>query len=190
MFNATMSPTLTFSAKILSPSWSAAIFLIRVYRYTRNPMSATFPTKVSTWLDFPRRNWNLFFQLKLYAQNFSIISADISIFQYNYSRMLWEMESAQSSGHLSGFVDKALKLLDLRQVMMEVETSVMSKVSCTACKVGAGLLQHYIKVGKSDEEIMNSIYQFCVSLNIQSSRVCQGVTLLFGVSFFVNLDFW
>lgn len=97
--------------------------------------------------------------------------------------MLWDMETVQPSGHLSGFVDKALKLLDLRQVMMEVETSVMSKVSCTACKVGAGLLQHYIKVGKSDEEIMASIYQFCVSLNIQSARVCHGVTLLFGVKF-------
>jgi len=101
--------------------------------------------------------------------------------QFNYSRMLWDMETVQPSGHLSGFVDKALKLLDLRQVMMEVETSVMSKVSCTACKVGAGLLQHYIKSGKSDEEIMASIYQFCVSLNIQSPRVCHGVTMLFGV---------
>ncbi|XP_043597196.1 sphingomyelin phosphodiesterase isoform X1 [Bombus pyrosoma] len=100
--------------------------------------------------------------------------------RHNYSRMLWEMENAQPNGHLSGFVDKALKLLDLKQVMMEVETSVMSKVSCSACKVGAGLLLHYIKVGKNDEEIMNSIYQFCTSLNIQSPRVCHGVTLLFG----------
>lgn len=101
--------------------------------------------------------------------------------------MLWDMETVQPSGHLSGFVDKALKLLDLRQVMMEVETSVMSKVSCTACKVGAGLLQHYIKVGKSDEEIMASIYQFCVSLNIQSPRVCHGVTMLFGVNYIFTL---
>lgn len=111
-------------------------------------------------------------------------------FQYNYSRMLWEMENVQPTGHLSGFVDKALKLLDLKQVMMEVETSVMSKVSCTACKVGAGLLQHYIKVGKDDKQIMNSIYQFCVSLNIQSPRVCEGVTLLFGVSFYFYYIFF
>ena len=102
--------------------------------------------------------------------------------------MLWEMENAQPNGHLSGFVDKALKLLDLKQVMMEVETSVMSKVSCSACKVGAGLLLHYIKVGKNDEEIMNSIYQFCTSLNIQSPRVCHGVTLLFGVSFAILIS--
>lgn len=99
--------------------------------------------------------------------------------------MLWDMENVQQGGHLSLFVDKAMKLLDLRQVMMEVETSVMSKVSCTACKVGAGLLQHYIKTGKSDQEIMNNIYQFCVSLNIQSPRVCQGVTMLFGVRDFI-----
>ncbi|XP_057330103.1 sphingomyelin phosphodiesterase isoform X2 [Microplitis mediator] len=98
----------------------------------------------------------------------------------NYSRMLWDMENVQQSGHLSLFVDKAMKLLDLQKVMVEVETSVMSKVSCTACKVGAGLLQHYIKGGKTDQEIMTSIYQFCVSLHIQSSRVCHGVTLLFG----------
>lgn len=97
--------------------------------------------------------------------------------------MLWDMENVQQSGHLSLFVDKAMKLLDLQKVMVEVETSVMSKVSCTACKVGAGLLQHYIKGGKTDQEIMTSIYQFCVSLHIQSSRVCHGVTLLFGVSF-------
>ncbi|XP_031785986.1 sphingomyelin phosphodiesterase isoform X3 [Nasonia vitripennis] len=98
----------------------------------------------------------------------------------NYSRMLWDMEYSQKSGHLSLFVDKAMKLLDLRQVMTEVETSVMSKVSCTACKVGAGLLQHFIKAGKSEEEILNSIFQFCVSLKIQSVRVCQGITLLMG----------
>lgn len=96
--------------------------------------------------------------------------------------MLWDMQNAQPSGHLSLFVDKAMKFFDLRQVMFEIETSVMSKVSCSACKVGAGLLQHFIKTGKSDEEIMTSIYQFCVSLNIQSARVCHGVTMLFGVS--------
>lgn len=78
-----------------------------------------------------------------------------------------------------------MKLLDLQQVMTEIETSVMSKVSCTACKIGAGLLQHFIKAGKSEEEIMNSIYQFCISLKVQSNRVCQGITLLMGVS---NVD--
>lgn len=100
--------------------------------------------------------------------------------------MLWNMESAQQGGHLSLFVDKAVKLLDLRQVMLEVETSVMSKVSCSACKVGAGLLQHYIKSGKSDNEILQNIYQFCTYFKIQSPRVCSGVTDLFGVRLILN----
>lgn len=44
---------------------------------------------------------------------------------------------------------------------------------------GAGLLQHYIKSGKSEKEIKKTIYQFCVSLKIQSNRVCEGITELF-----------
>lgn len=34
------------------------------------------------------------------------------------------------------FVDKALKLLNLKQVAFEIENSVLSKVSCSACKAG------------------------------------------------------
>lgn len=38
--------------------------------------------------------------------------------------------------HYPPFVDKTLKLFNLKQVAHEIETSVMSKVSCTACKAG------------------------------------------------------
>lgn len=100
--------------------------------------------------------------------------------------MLWDMEKVQSSGHLSMFVDTAMRLADLRQVMTEIETSVMSKVSCTACKIGASLLQYYMKAGKSNQEIMEIIHKSCVSLKIQSPRVCQGVTMLFGVRIYPN----
>lgn len=103
----------------------------------------------------------------------------------NYSRLLWDNDK---SSNLPLFVEKALKLLNLKQVYYEVEHSVMSKVSCTACKAGAGLLQHYIQLGKSKEEITKMIYQFCVSLNIQSTRVCEGVTRLFGVSLLSQLS--
>lgn len=51
--------------------------------------------------------------------------------------MLW-FESSDIT-HYPPFVDKALKLFNLKQVAHEIETSVMSKVSCTACK--AGMLQ-------------------------------------------------
>lgn len=93
-------------------------------------------------------------------------------------RLLWDKEQEKNT-HLPQFVDKALKLLNLKQVAFELETSVMSKVSCTACKAGTGLLQHYIRTGKSEKEIKLTILQFCVSLKIQSTRVCEGVTELF-----------
>ncbi|VEN59407.1 unnamed protein product [Callosobruchus maculatus] len=93
-------------------------------------------------------------------------------------RLLWELDQEKST-HLPQFVDKALKLLNLKQVAFEIENSVMSRVSCTACRAGAGLLQHYTKIGKSEKEIKKTIYQFCVSLKIQSPRVCEGITELF-----------
>lgn len=49
--------------------------------------------------------------------------------------MLWERDQEKSS-NLPLFVDKALKLFNLHQVAFEIETSVMSKVSCTACQAG------------------------------------------------------
>lgn len=96
-------------------------------------------------------------------------------------RMLWNDASPESSMY-PPLVEKALKLFNLKQVAYEIETSVMSKVSCTACKAGAGLLQHYIKTGRSKEEIVKTIFQYCVYLKIQSRRVCEGVSQLFGVS--------
>ncbi|XP_037036162.1 sphingomyelin phosphodiesterase isoform X3 [Bradysia coprophila] len=98
------------------------------------------------------------------------------------ARMLWyESSDIHSLTHYPPFVDKALKLFNLKQVAHEIETSVMSKVSCTACKAGAGLLQHYIQSGKTKDEIIKTIYQYCVNLKIQSPRVCEGVSQLFGV---------
>ncbi|XP_026320286.1 sphingomyelin phosphodiesterase isoform X3 [Hyposmocoma kahamanoa] len=111
------------------------------------------------------------------SANETELIAHMTALKRNYSRLLWDNDK---STNLPLIVEKALKLFNLKQVYYEVEHSVMSKVSCTACKAGAGLLQHYIKLGKSKEEINKMIYQFCVSLNIQSPRVCEGITKLFG----------
>ncbi|GLV33291.1 uncharacterized protein CBL_13817 [Carabus blaptoides fortunei] len=43
-------------------------------------------------------------------------------------------------------------------------------VSCTACKAGTGLLQHYIRTGKCEKEIKQTILHFCVSLKIQDLK--------------------
>ncbi|XP_059480867.1 sphingomyelin phosphodiesterase isoform X1 [Neocloeon triangulifer] len=77
-------------------------------------------------------------------------------------------------------VDKALRLMNLQQVVQEVETSVMSKVSCTACKAGVGFLQHYIRTGKTKEDIVHITKHFCISLKMSTPRVCDGLTELFG----------
>ncbi|XP_049544955.1 sphingomyelin phosphodiesterase isoform X2 [Anopheles darlingi] len=87
----------------------------------------------------------------------------------------------KEESHLPPLLTKTIKYFNLQQVAFELETSVMSQVSCTACKAGAGLLQHYIRTGKSKEEIIKMIYQYCVNLKIQSARVCEGVSQLFGV---------
>lgn len=45
---------------------------------------------------------------------------------------------------------------------------------------GAGLLMHYIQTGKTNEDIIRMIQRFCVNLKIQTPRVCEGVSQLFG----------
>ncbi|XP_021710800.1 sphingomyelin phosphodiesterase isoform X1 [Aedes aegypti] len=95
------------------------------------------------------------------------------------ARTLFSYNKEES--HLPPLLTKTIKYFNLQQVAFELETSVMSQVSCTACKAGAGLLQHYIRTGKSKEEIIKTIYQYCVNLKIQSPRVCEGVSQLFGV---------
>ncbi|XP_068626319.1 sphingomyelin phosphodiesterase [Battus philenor] len=140
------------------------------------------PTDTWNWTSTPRNEKPFFtpsnFTHKLPpTANETEILSHMASLKRNYSRLLWDSDK---STNLPLFVEKALKLLNLKQVYYEVEHSVMSRVSCTACKAGAGLLQHYIKLGKSKEEINKMIYQFCVSLNIQSARVCEGITRLFG----------
>ncbi|XP_067010810.2 sphingomyelin phosphodiesterase [Anabrus simplex] len=103
----------------------------------------------------------------------------------NYSQLLHDLDGElredlrSGRHHLPRIVDKALRLMNLKQVVQEVETSVMSKVSCTACKAGAGLLQHYIRTGKTRDDIVKITYSFCVSLKLQTQRVCEGITELF-----------
>ncbi|XP_050666343.1 sphingomyelin phosphodiesterase isoform X2 [Leptidea sinapis] len=140
------------------------------------------PMDTWNWIEEPRNDEALVtpsnFTHKLPpTANETELIAHMAALKRNYSRLLWDSEK---SSNLPLFVDKALKLLNLKQVYYEVEHSVMSRVSCTACKAGAGLLQHYMRLGKSKEEINKMIYQFCVSLNIQSARVCEGITRLFG----------
>uniref|UniRef100_A0A8D8RQQ1 Sphingomyelin phosphodiesterase n=1 Tax=Cacopsylla melanoneura TaxID=428564 RepID=A0A8D8RQQ1_9HEMI len=106
------------------------------------------------------------------------------LLKINTSRLISELDKMTTDGrqgrghHFPHFVDKALRLLNLRQVVEEIETSVMSSMSCTACKAGVGLLQYYIKSGRTVQDIEKMSYKFCVTF--QTTRVCEGITRLFG----------
>ncbi|KAG0720016.1 Sphingomyelin phosphodiesterase [Chionoecetes opilio] len=68
------------------------------------------------------------------------------------------------------FITDLGKLLDLEQVVNEIETSIMSSVSCNACKAGVGLLQHYVQSGKTKEDIIKAASGFCISFKIETPR--------------------
>lgn len=53
-------------------------------------------------------------------------------------------DDLESGRHLPRIVDKTLRILNLKQVISEVETSVMSKVSCTACRAGKFFLHYFL----------------------------------------------
>lgn len=41
--------------------------------------------------------------------------------------------------------------------------------------IGVGLLQHYVDSGKSSDEIINAATKLCMSLKLDSRRVCEGI---------------
>ncbi|KAF4523493.1 hypothetical protein B566_EDAN004563 [Ephemera danica] len=107
---------------------------------------------------------------------------DVSMLErrMNESRMVtWRLRGGRRL-HVPPLVDKALRLMNLQQVVQEVETSVMSRVSCTACRAGASFLQHMIRTGKTKDDVTHLTKQFCISFKLSSPRVCDGITELFG----------
>ncbi|XP_050420367.1 sphingomyelin phosphodiesterase isoform X2 [Adelges cooleyi] len=110
----------------------------------------------------------------------------LSDLKANYSKYFYDtdgkfnMDDARASrATLPPFLGKALQFLNFDQVVFEVETSVMSKVSCTACKAGAALLQRYIRMGKTRDDIKIMANNFCKSFKLQTPRVCEGITEMF-----------
>ncbi|KAH1003584.1 hypothetical protein HUJ04_003485 [Dendroctonus ponderosae] len=73
-------------------------------------------------------------------------------------RLLWGLDQDKSS-HLPPFVDKALKLLNLKQVAFEIENSVMSKVSCTACRAGPDEICSFV-IGDACGDVYNPYHEW------------------------------
>lgn len=83
------------------------------------------------------------------------------------ARAMWY--DAETLMNYPPFVDKALKLFNLKQVAHEIETSVMSKVSCTACRTGEA------KMG--DGESFYQALTLCFSFQV---LVCCSITSSLG----------
>ncbi|KAK8388912.1 hypothetical protein O3P69_020698 [Scylla paramamosain] len=112
---------------------------------------------------------------------------DIS--KLNYTAILLELEKGLNAmkkregrflegPRLPRFFTDLGKFLDLEQVVNEIETSIMSTASCTACKVGVGMLQKFVQNGMIKEDIIKAASGFCISLRIETTRVCLGIVNL------------
>lgn len=79
-------------------------------------------------VDQVRRKWG-----DLSALNFTAIEWEIDNELPEINDRLGRKRGARG---LPAFLGNAIKLLDLKQVVKEIETSVMTSVSCSACKAG------------------------------------------------------
>ncbi|CAG0904966.1 unnamed protein product, partial [Cyprideis torosa] len=80
---------------------------------------------------------------------------------------------------VSPYLGSILNMLNLRQVIHEIENSLASHVTCSACKVGVGVLQHYIQREMTPNEISRAATTLCISINLETKRVCRGIINLF-----------
>jgi len=110
----------------------------------------------------------------------------LDVNELNFTAIEWEIENeldepndrrgrSRGARGLPAFLGNAVKLLDFKTVVTEIETSIMTSVSCSACKAGVGLLQHYVDSGKSTDDIIHAATKLCMSLKIESRRVCEGL---------------
>jgi len=84
-------------------------------------------------------------------------------------------DNGRSLDSMTNLFSRFSKALDLGKVVREIETSVMSSVSCTACRAGVGLLLHYVHSGRTNQEIAHAATKLCINLKMQSPRVCTGI---------------
>ncbi|XP_037078854.1 sphingomyelin phosphodiesterase-like [Pollicipes pollicipes] len=111
--------------------------------------------------------------------NFTAIQLEIDNQLADYERDPEALGVNRRGRMLPSFLSSAVNLFDIKQVWREIETSVMSSVSCTACKAGVGLLQHYVSTGRSKGEIVHAAIKLCRSLKFESPRVCEGIIHIF-----------
>lgn len=86
-------------------------------------------------MDQVRRKWE-----ELDELNFTALAWEIDNELPELNDRTWRKarkERGRGARGLPAFIGNAVKLLDLKQVVKELETSVMTSVSCSACKAGS-----------------------------------------------------
>lgn len=97
-----------------------------------------------------------------------------------------EMEQALKKRNTARWAKDVSKMLNLAQVIDEIKTSMETKKTCLACKFGVNLIRYMVENGKSDQEIAAVGSQMCITLQLQTPRVCSGIMDLIGVSMFFS----
>ena len=88
----------------------------------------------------------------------------------------------ESPSFLTKMVTHMFELFNLKQVVQDIKISKTTEGTCHSCKFGIGLLQHLIQFGRGREELGRLAHTICVTLRIESPRVCNGIVQVFKVS--------
>ncbi|XP_050420386.1 sphingomyelin phosphodiesterase-like [Adelges cooleyi] len=90
------------------------------------------------------------------------------------------MDDARASQpELPPFIGKVVELLNINQIVFQGPTKGMFDVPCLACQSGVALLQLFIRKGRTLDDIKIMANDFCKRLNMQTPRVCDGITDMF-----------
>lgn len=87
----------------------------------------------------------------------------------------------ESPSFLTKMITHMFELFNLKQVIADVKISKTTEGTCQSCKFGIGLLQHLIQFGRGREDLARLAHTICVSLKIESHRVCDGIVQVFKV---------
>lgn len=100
--------------------------------------------------------------------------------------------SQESHGFLIDLLSNAFRLLNLRKVIREVHQgkSGSSSSACMSCKFGFAMAQHLVQFGKDKEEIAAIAEYLCKTLNLETTRVCEGMVDQFKVCHKLTLSLY
>ena len=89
--------------------------------------------------------------------------------------------AVEEPSFMTKMVAHMFELFNLKQVVQDIKISKTTEGTCQSCKFGIGLLQHLIQFGRGREDLGRLAHTICVSLRIETPRVCTGIVQVFKV---------